>query len=103
MDLEFFEDASQEVEESRAWYRRRSERAEAAFLNELDHAIAQVVEGPWRWPEYSDSVRRYVFPTFPYSLIFFVEGETLHVVAVAHDKRKPGYWRNRLRSPLRAE
>jgi hypothetical protein len=31
MDLEFFEDALAEVEEDRAWYRNRSESAEAGF------------------------------------------------------------------------
>lgn len=31
MQLEFFEDAAIEVEEDRAWYRERSESAEAGF------------------------------------------------------------------------
>src|SRR6185436_15268320 len=49
-----------------------------------------------QWPMFQSGTRRYVFPTFPYSLVYFVENDTLNVVAVAHDKRKPGYWRNRL-------
>ena len=32
MNLEFFEEASAEVEEHRAWYKERSETAEAAFF-----------------------------------------------------------------------
>ena len=97
MLLEFFEEAAEEVEESRAWYRRRSESAEAGFLRELDHAIDQVIEAPSQWPMFLSGTRRYVLPTFPYSLVYFVESETVNVVAVAHDKRKPGYWRKRLR------
>jgi toxin ParE1/3/4 len=97
MELRFFEAAEREIEESRAWYRQRSEPAETIFLRELDHAVDQVQRGPHRWPSYGGGTRRYVLPTFPYSLINFVEEEVIHVVAVAHEKRKPGYWKKRLR------
>ncbi|HKS25491.1 MAG TPA: type II toxin-antitoxin system RelE/ParE family toxin [Thermoanaerobaculia bacterium] len=97
MHLQFFEEASDEVEESRKWYRSRSESAEAAFLRELDHAIGLIEEAPDRWPKYTGGTRRYVFPRFPYSIIYFVEKDTINVVAVAHGKRRPGYWRERLR------
>jgi toxin ParE1/3/4 len=98
MDLEFFEDALAEVEEDRAWYRSRSESAEAGFLRELDHAIQQVTDAPAQWPRYFAGTRRYVFPTYPYSLVYFIEGSVIRVVAIAHDKRRPGYWRERLRN-----
>ena len=97
MEILFFEDALAEIEESRAWYRLRSASAEAAFLRELDHAIHLVGDAPHRWPIYLSKTRRYVFPRFPYSLVYFIEGDLLNVVAVAHEKRRPGYWRKRLR------
>jgi len=96
MDLEFFEDALVEVDEDRAWYRHRSESAEAGFLRELDHAIQQVTDAPTQWPHYLAGTRRYVLPTYPYSLVYFIEDAVIRVVAVAHDKRRPGYWRKRL-------
>ncbi|MEK6372107.1 MAG: type II toxin-antitoxin system RelE/ParE family toxin [Acidobacteriota bacterium] len=97
MQPRFFEEASEELEEARRWYRERSEAAEAAFLEEIDHAIGVVITAPQRWPIHSAGMRRYVFPTFPYSLIYFVENEFIQIVAVAHEKRRPGYWRKRLR------
>ena len=97
MRLEFFDDAAAEVEEDRAWYRHRSESAEAGFLRELDHAIQQVTHSPSQWPRYLAGTSRYVFPTYPYSLVYFVEEDIIRVVAVAHDKRRPGYWQKRLR------
>jgi len=96
-DLLFFEEASDEVEEARRWYRERSEASESAFLTELDHAISVVTDGPRRWPRHIAGTRRYVFPTFPYSLVYFTENDSIRVVAVAHDKRRPGYWRKRFR------
>lgn len=97
MHIDFFEEAVTEVEEDRVWYRQRSESAEAGFLRELDHAIQQVADAPTRWPRFIAGTRRYVFPTYPYSLVYFVEDRMIRVVAVAHDKRRPGYWRQRLR------
>jgi len=97
MRLDFFDDAAAEIEEDRSWYLKRSESAEAGFLRELDHAIQQVIDAPLQWPQYLAGTRRYVFPTYPYSLVYFVEDDIINVVAVAHDKKRPGYWRKRLR------
>ena len=97
MQLHFFEAANDEAEEARRWYRDRSEVAEAAFLRELDHAVELVLEAPHRWPQYIHRTQRYVFPTYPYSLVYFVESDTVNVVAIAHENRHPGYWRKRMR------
>ena len=98
MHLEFFEEAAAEIEQDRAWYRNRSETAEAGFLRELDHGVQQVTDAPAQWPRYLAGTRRYLFPTYPYSFVYFVEDDVIRVVAVAHDKRRPGYWRKRLRT-----
>jgi plasmid stabilization system protein ParE len=95
--LHFFEEAAEEIEKERSWYRQRSESAEAAFLKELDHASNAVSEAPLRWPGYIRNTRRYVFPNFPFSFVYFVEEQIIHVVALAHHRRRPGYWRERLR------
>lgn len=98
MRLQFFEEAIRDIEESRAWFRERSEATEAAYLRELDHSIAQITDAPHRWPEHVHGTRRYVFPRFPYSVVYFVEDDAVNVVTVCHDSRKPGYWRERMRS-----
>ena len=93
----FFAEAAEEIEHERAWYRQRSHGAETGFLRELDHAIEAVVNAPDRWPEYLGDTRRYVFPTFPFSIVYFVENEQIVIVALANEHRRPGYWRQRLR------
>jgi toxin ParE1/3/4 len=35
-------------------------------------------------------------PRFPYALIYAVEERRVFVVAVAHFRRRPGYWRDRV-------
>ncbi|HYM62599.1 MAG TPA: type II toxin-antitoxin system RelE/ParE family toxin [Thermoanaerobaculia bacterium] len=95
--LSFFDEASDEIEQERRWYHDRSLAAEASFLRELDHAVESVLDSPVRWPKHIAGTRRYVFPTFPFSLVYFVDREVVAVVALAHHSRRPGYWRRRLR------
>ena len=71
LPLQFFEEASEEIEHERSYYRERSITAEAAFLREVDHAVAVVSEAPLRWPFHIENTRRYVFPSFPFSLVYF--------------------------------
>src|SRR3954454_10729808 len=94
--IPFFLEASEEIEEAAKWYGRRSPAAEVAFLADLDHALAAVLDAPHRWTRFVDGTSRYVFSKFPYSLIYFVDDSVVVIVAVAHDKRRPGYWRGRL-------
>jgi plasmid stabilization system protein ParE len=87
--------AAQEAAEVSDWYRERSQQAAIGFVAELEHAIQQVTELPETWPSYEAGTRRYVFSVYPYSLIYRVTEQEITIVAVAHAKRKPGYWRNR--------
>jgi toxin ParE1/3/4 len=36
-------------------------------------------------------------PRFPYAVVFLVRVEELRVLAIAHAKRRPGYWLSRVR------
>jgi hypothetical protein len=37
-----------------------------------------------------------VFPRYPFSLVYILRGDDVEIVAVAHGRRRPGYWRSRL-------
>lgn len=41
-------------------------------------------------------VRRLSVPRFPYRLVYVQSGDDVHVIAVAHDARRPGYWSARI-------
>lgn len=86
------------VEEARAaflWYRERSESAANAFLSEMDRALAEIAEAPRRWPSYLYGARRFVLRRFPFLIVYRELEDTVQVVAVAHGRRRPGYWRRR--------
>ncbi|MGH8317607.1 MAG: type II toxin-antitoxin system RelE/ParE family toxin [Steroidobacteraceae bacterium] len=87
--------AADEAEAARVWYAERNPRAAEMFLDELDFAIARVAENPQRWPQLRGRFRRYIFPKFPFSLVYRFTPTSIEVVAVAHHRRKPAYWKLR--------
>jgi hypothetical protein len=37
-----------------------------------------------------------VLNTFPFSIVYLDDPDAVKIVAVAHHKRRPGYWKGRL-------
>ena len=87
--------AVDEAAAAREWYQVRSQGTAQAFLAEIDHAIQQITEDPSRWPKHSHGTRRYLFHKFPFSVIYRETDTGIQVVAVAHGRRRPGYWQSR--------
>ena len=78
------------------WYRERSPLAAARFIAELNQAFDSVTEAPQRWPRSAHGTRKLKLPCFPFLVIYReTEGAAL-VLAVAHGRRRPGYWKSRL-------
>jgi toxin ParE1/3/4 len=94
--LRFHPDAANELIAASEWYRERSEIAARALLIETDQAIKNISKTPLRYPTFQNETRRMVLPRFPFSIIYRLEASIIEVIAVAHHKRKPGYWKNRL-------
>ena len=95
--VEFHPEAVAEARAARLWYSERSTVAAEAFLAELDEAIRQASESPTRWSRYEAGTRRLLFRRFPFMLVYrsFGQADAVQVVAVAHARRKPGYWKSR--------
>ncbi|MFQ5644947.1 MAG: type II toxin-antitoxin system RelE/ParE family toxin [Thiogranum sp.] len=84
-----------EADAAFGWYAQRSLLAARAFTQELNHSVEIVQEDPDRWPRFGTRARRYVMPRFPFSLIYRLKGQEVEIIAIAHHKRKPGYWHSR--------
>lgn len=44
---------------------------------------------------YAPDIRSAKVARFPYRVVYVIVGSNIDVVAVAHAKRRPGYWRDR--------
>ena len=66
------------------------------YLSELESAYQAICEFPETWPKFEKGFRRFLLSKFPFSIIYRANEETVFVVAVMHNSRKPGYWTERL-------
>jgi hypothetical protein len=64
-------------------------------MAELDHAIDEIENSPERWPVHLHGTRKFLLRRFPYSVVYRITERELQVIAVAHGRRRPGYWRIR--------
>ena len=88
--------ALEEAEVATAWYGQRSAKAAEMFLEELDREIERIRANPEQFPLHEFGTRRITFRRFPYLIIFRETGAGLEIIAVAHGRRRPGYWRDRV-------
>jgi plasmid stabilization system protein ParE len=99
--IELHPEAIAEARDAREWYAERNSAAADAFMAELDIAIDQICDSPDRWAPYLHGTRRYLLKRFPYLVVYRTGADKIQVIAVAHGKRKPGYWRDRIGPPRR--
>jgi len=93
--IEFHPQAVAEAQAAGQWYYDHNPALRGAFITELDRAIACIVESPERWPKYEAGTRRFLLRRFPFTVVYRAAENEIQVVAVAHAKRKPGYWEAR--------
>ena len=89
-------DADRELTESAIFYALEA-NAEVglAFVAEFERSPALLCDKPRLGAPWRGGRRRFPLRKFPYSIVYYVRGEELRVVAVAHHRRRPGYWAGR--------
>jgi plasmid stabilization system protein ParE len=90
-------EAKQELAAAITWYEERHEGLGSQLLEEVDALFAAIALSPSRFPPYPRvaldlGVRRASARRFPYSIAFIELPTVIRVVAVAHERRRPGYW-----------
>jgi toxin ParE1/3/4 len=90
-------EAQAEIEEAFEQYRAESRELAERFLTEISTSLHLIRLHPSLYPMSTRNTRRRVLHTFPYLVIYQEKQDVILVVAVAHAKRRPGYWARRLR------
>jgi plasmid stabilization system protein ParE len=88
-------DAEAEARAAFHWYLERSPLAAHAFRTELFAMIDDLTSNAAMWPEHADGVRCVTLQHYPYTVFYEVTEDTATVLSVAHQHRRPGYWRIR--------
>jgi plasmid stabilization system protein ParE len=90
--------AAAEARAARLRYQERDPAVALRFVAEYDRAVERVREHPDRWPLYphlGGGFRWCRFRRFPYAVVYEMFPTATHVLAIAADRRRPGYWAGR--------
>jgi plasmid stabilization system protein ParE len=74
----------------------RNTQGADGFYEEPFFAVKRVNQQPGLFPPYLHGTRRVVPDRFPFSVVFRELPRKIQIIAVAHAKRRPGYWASRL-------
>ncbi len=91
-------ETEQEIEDAFEYYRRQSPDAAVRFLNAITQSIRKIQNNPRLYPSYTKNTRRRILGSFPFSVIYQEKEEVILIVAIAHAKRREGYWMKRLKN-----
>ena len=66
-----------------------------AFIGEFERSLGVLCTRPRLGAVWRGATRRFPLRRFPYSIVYQVKPEEVRVIAIAHQRRRPGYWRGR--------
>ena len=91
---EFASEAKAELVAAAEWYEVRAPGVGSAFLDHVEKTLAVIVEHPGAGRPHAkhSEVRLCPLRRFPFVLVY-AEGAPIVVIAVAHTRREPDYWR----------
>jgi hypothetical protein len=101
-DWAYQPEAQAELEDAVDWYEHRREGLGEELYELIVATLEKKKDAALPGSRVDDRLpahlRRVLLPRFPYALVLDVREHMRLVVAVAHFKRRPGYWKKRLRS-----
>lgn len=91
--------AQLELRAAAGWYSEREAGLGEDLVIEVDRTLATLVEAPQRNPSWREGMpyRKAFVHRFPYVVFYIETTDDVLVLAIAHRKRKPGYWLQRVR------
>lgn len=95
LPVDYLPDARCDFDESFDWYAKRSARAAVGFLDAVDKAIDTIAAFPERFAPFDGLHRECLLARYPFRIVYRVAAGTIVVVAIAHAKRHPDYWKTR--------
>ena len=97
MNSEFLPEAEDEFREAARYYETEAPGVGRSFIAEVRRAVEFIVENPYAAVAVVSGIRKKVLSHFPYNILYAVELDLIVIVAVAHQKRRPRYWRARIK------
>ena len=95
MRVDFHPEAIAELEASAEWYLHRSPPAAQGFALAVETALDRIARFPERYPRVDARHRACTVEKYPFQIIYRDDDQCIFIIAIAHAKRRPGYWKRR--------
>ena len=100
ISVRFEPEAQDEFDAAVDWYAARNQVVALRFIDAVQEAVEAVLAKPEAWPnaphvEPELGVRRHLLRKFPYGLVYMLIADEVRVLAIAHCRRHPVYWKQR--------
>lgn len=89
------QDAAEELVAEIAWLNEQSAGLGKRLLDDVVLALRTIEEFPQLGAHRSHGCRRFLLVSFPFDLVYRLSDDRILIVALAHHRRKHGYWKNR--------
>ena len=94
-DRIFFDPAAlRELVDAADFYDSQSPGLGGQFLDVVHGTLEGLLAFPEACPVLLGETRKLVIERFPYSVMYWTDGEIIAVSAIAHQSRRPGYWQD---------
>jgi plasmid stabilization system protein ParE len=102
LPVRFSAEAAAEFSDASLWYEEKRLGLGEQFIGAVETAIGVLADWPGTGARVGGlgaglEIRRAPVTRFPYHLVYLVDDDHLRILAVAHDRRRPGYWAPRAR------
>ena len=95
MKIRILSEAQDEIFRIIGFYDEKAAGLGLDFVEELDRVWALLSHHPEIGTRFEGEVRRLLVQRFPFSVLYSIESDELVVLAIAHQRQKPGYWKDR--------
>ena len=93
----YLEEADQEFQEHIGYFDNVSRTVARKFVDEVEAAVTAIRQYPQIGAPMTRHVRKRIVTGFKYSVLYVDTPDEIVIVAVAPHRRRPGYWRKRLK------
>jgi len=91
------DEARRELLEARDYHDEQRRGYGVRFVEAVERELALLLQFEKIGKSVGGGVRRRTLSDWPYGIFYRIRGDELIIIAIAHHRRRPGYWRSRLR------
>ena len=96
MNLNWESGATREFVEAAGYFGNIDPDLGDRFISAVEVAIARLKAAPQLFRRFDGAARKVRVERFPYAVVYWLDGDVIHIIAVLHLHREPGYWRERI-------